>query len=189
MELGAVVLAGGRGSRMGGADKASLVADGATLLERALEALADVDVVVVGPPRPGVRTVREAPSFAGPAAAAVTGLAALPDAEDVLLLAIDVPGLPAAVPLLRAAEGGPDGVVAVDEGGRDQWLLGRYRAGALREAAAALGDPTGAPLRALLGRLRLGRLALPSALTADVDTLDDAEAAGVAPPVRREEHG
>lgn len=186
MELGAVLLAGGRGSRLGGADKAVLVRAGRTLLDRALAALTDTEVVVVGPPRPGVRTVREDPPLSGPAAAVVAGLAALPDAGEVLLLAVDAVGLAEAVPVLLAAERGPDGTIAVDGDGRDQWLLGVYRGPALRDAAAALGDPAGASLRALLGGLRLHRLPLPPATTADVDTLDDALAAGIEPPVRRE---
>lgn len=189
MELGAVLLAGGRGSRLGGADKAMLVAGGRSLLARALAALDRVEVVVVGPPRPGVRTAREDPPRSGPAAAVLAGLGALPDVDEVLLLAVDVVGLPDAVPALLSGERGPDGTIAVDERGRDQWLLGVYRADALRRAATDLGVPAGASLRALLGGLRLHRLPLPAALTADVDTLDDALAAGIEPPSRTEEHG
>src|SRR4051794_24238588 len=47
MTFCAVVLAGGRASRLDGADKASIEYQGRTLLEHALEALADAAEVVV----------------------------------------------------------------------------------------------------------------------------------------------
>ncbi len=182
--LGAVLLAGGAGSRLGGVDKALLVVAGETLLQRALRALDGLELVVVGPPRDlaGVRIVREEPARSGPAAAVLAGLAALPAVDEVLLLAVDVPRLPEAVPLLVAAAPGPDGVVAVDGGGREQWLLGRYSTPALRAAGRALGEPAGRPLRALLGGLDTARLRLPPGVAADVDTVADARRAGVVLP-------
>jgi molybdopterin-guanine dinucleotide biosynthesis protein A len=180
--LGAVVLAGGAGSRLGGVDKAGLRISGSTLLDGALAALDGIEAVVVGPARPGVRSVLEDPPRSGPAAAVAAGLAALPDADEVLLLAVDLPRLPEALPLLLAAGSGPDGVVAVDPEGRTQWLLGRYRAAALRAAAVALGDPTDRPLRALLAGLDLALLRLPPGLELDVDTVADARRAGVVLP-------
>lgn len=180
--IGAVLLAGGAGTRMGGVDKAELRLDGETLLERALAALGAFEVVVVGPIRDGVRTVREEPPRSGPAAAAVAGLAALPAVDEVLLLAVDLPRLPEALPLLLEAAAGRDGAVAVDADGRVQWLLGRYRATALHAAATALGDPTGRPLRALLGGLDLAPVRLLPGLEADVDTVADAQRAGITLP-------
>lgn len=189
MTTGAVLLAGGAGSRLGGIDKGALRLDGATLLDRAVGALAGLEVVVVGPPRdrPGLRVVREDPPRSGPAAAAVTGLRALQEADEVLLLAVDLPRLPEALPLLLAAAAGPDGAVVVDAEGRAQWLLGRYRRAALEAAADALGDPAGRPLRALVGGLDVAAVHLPPGLEADVDTVADARRAGVVVP--REEAG
>ena len=46
-----IVLAGGRGSRLGGVDKPALTVAGTALIERALAALAGVRTVVVGPAR------------------------------------------------------------------------------------------------------------------------------------------
>ncbi|OMH34500.1 hypothetical protein BGP79_02940 [Tersicoccus sp. Bi-70] len=119
MRLSAVVLAGGRGSRLGGVDKASLTLDGRRLLDRVLDAVAGAgvaagriaivgfdDVLPAGPlDRPGrsgnggPRLVREDPPFGGPAAATAAGLGALAtepddDADDpdawVLLLSCDL---------------------------------------------------------------------------------------------------
>jgi molybdopterin-guanine dinucleotide biosynthesis protein A len=182
--LGAILLAGGAGSRLGGVDKGLLELEGESLLARALTALQGLEVVVVGPPREpaGPRTVREDPPLSGPAAAVVAGLAALPEVEEVLLLAVDLPRLPEALPFLLAAPLGPDGTVAIDADGRLQWLLGRYRAGALRAAAGELGDPVGRSLRALLGRLDLASVRLPPGLELDVDTVADARRAGVVLP-------
>ncbi|MEU4744233.1 NTP transferase domain-containing protein, partial [Actinosynnema sp. NPDC023658] len=54
----AVVLAGGRGSRLGGVDKASLVVDGRTLLDHVLDAVAAArQVIVVGPRKDDVTGV------------------------------------------------------------------------------------------------------------------------------------
>ena len=195
MPVAAVLLTGGRGSRLGGVDKGALRLEGSTLLERALDALAGLPTVIVGPrraaaDRPAVLVVREDPPLSGPAAAVAAGLAAVPaDADRVLLLAVDVVGLPAVVPLLLAADPGPDGVVAVDPEGREQWLLALVRRPALEASAAALGDPAGASLRVLLGGLRLARLPLPPGLHADVDTVDDARAAGAGLPGQEEERG
>ena len=50
--VAAIVLAGGAGRRLGGADKAALDVGGRTLLERALAAVSGVPTVVVGPARP-----------------------------------------------------------------------------------------------------------------------------------------
>ena len=184
MGPGAVLLAGGAGSRLGGIDKASLLLDGRSLLDRALEALHGLEVVVVGPPRPleGVRVVREDPPRSGPAAAVVAGLAVLPPTDEVLLLAVDLLRLPEALPLLLAAAPGPDGAIVVDGDGRAQWLLGRYRTRSLRAAVVALGDPADRSLRALLGGLDLASVHLPPGLEADVDTVADAQRSGVVLP-------
>ena len=184
MTTAAILLAGGAGSRLGGVDKAALRVGGTTLLDRALAALIGLEVVVVGPPRdlPGVRVVCEDPPLSGPAAAVVAGLAAVPDVDEVLLLAVDLPRLAEALPLLLASPSGPDGAVVVDAAGRTQWLLGRYRADALRLAVTRLGDPVDRPLRALVGDLDVAAVHLPPGLDLDVDTVADARRAGVVLP-------
>jgi len=78
----AIILAGGRSSRLGGSPKAELTYDGETLLHRSVTAARGARrLVVVGPEfrdlPPGVLSCREDPPFAGPAAAIAAGLARL----------------------------------------------------------------------------------------------------------------
>ena len=87
--FGIIILAGGRATRLGGADKPGLVVGGRTLLAAVVAAGTEAGaqrVVVVGPDRPGiaddggaaaVRFVREEPPGSGPAPALRRGLAEL----------------------------------------------------------------------------------------------------------------
>ncbi|GGF10823.1 molybdenum cofactor guanylyltransferase [Subtercola lobariae] len=89
MNVDAIVLAGGRSSRLGGVAKAGLVFEGRTLLQRTLDAVPDARrTIVVGDtalraqlgnaaPARSITFVREDPPFAGPAAAVAAGLDAL----------------------------------------------------------------------------------------------------------------
>lgn len=121
LEYDAIILSGGRGSRLGGTAKGALVIEGRSLLTRALEATryaAQRVVVGDGPVPDGVRLTREQPAYAGPAAAVAAGLAALnealsdslPDALPTLarsrwtlVLACDIPQAADGIPLLVEA--------------------------------------------------------------------------------------
>ncbi|MBN1095931.1 NTP transferase domain-containing protein [Blastococcus sp. TML/C7B] len=155
----AVVLAGGRAARLGGLAKPQLEVGGRTLLGTVLGAVADAERrVVVGPPQPvpdDVVVVREEPPGGGPVAALRAGLPAV-GTDVVALLAGDLPFLDGGLvtELRRALVG--DGVLVVDDGGRDQYLLGVWRTGALRAALDGPADPTS--LRRLLAPLRVDRL-------------------------------
>jgi molybdopterin-guanine dinucleotide biosynthesis protein A len=185
----AVVLAGGAARRLGGADKPALRVGDAPLLDRVLSACASAGAtVVVGPERPTVRPVRwvrEQPPGGGPVAAIAVALP-LVAAGTVLLLAADLPFFDAAtaarlVAELTAAPGDRPGVeaaVLVDPGGRDQPLAAAYRTAPLRAALARLvaehgGDPTGLPLRRLVGGLVTRRLPDLSGAAEDCDTWED----------------
>ncbi len=119
----AVVLAGGRSSRLGGTDKPGLVVGGQTLLGSVVSAVTSAGaarVVVVGPERPAVpgtgardggrlRYTREEPPGRGPVAALRCGLAEV-SAPALVLAAADLPFLrPAHVARLLAALAGPAG--------------------------------------------------------------------------------
>ncbi|SDU29650.1 molybdenum cofactor guanylyltransferase [Jiangella alkaliphila] len=177
----AVVLAGGAGRRLGGTDKPALVVGGQTLLERSVAAAAGAgaaQVVVVGPRRDlamPVTWTREDPPGGGPLAGLVAGLAALEPAPDTLLvLAADLPRVSSALVgrLLAGLEPDADAVAVVDAGGWVQPLVAVYRAGALRAALDAVGDPRNRPVRALLERLRVTTLPDEDG-AADIDTPGD----------------
>jgi molybdopterin-guanine dinucleotide biosynthesis protein A len=155
----AVVLAGGRAARLGGQAKPQLEVGGRPMLATVLDAVADATRrVVVGPPQPApsdVVLIREHPPGGGPVAALRAGLAEVPT-DVVALLAADLPFLTAVlVADLRARLTG-DGVLVVDDTGRDQLLLGVWRTDALRAAVADTSGPTS--LRKVFAPLAVRRL-------------------------------
>ena len=115
--LAAIVLAGGRGSRLGGTDKPGLVVGASTLLAAVISAAIEAGashVVVVGPARPGtgsrpgggcrIDLVSEDPPGSGPVAGLRCGIAGV-RAPSVAVLAADMPFLraPHLLALLAAA--------------------------------------------------------------------------------------
>jgi len=177
----AIVLAGGRGRRLGGASKPEVVVGGRALLDHALAAVAAADrVVVVGPAdlaRPGVPTVLEDPPDGGPVAGLAAGLAFLAPDGLVAVLACDVPRAGAALPALLAAARGDDvdGARLVSADGRPQHLVAVYRADALARALAALPETHGAAMHRLVADLRLADVPDTSDAAADADTWADVE--------------
>lgn len=175
----AIVLAGGRGTRLGGTDKAALEVDGETLLDRTLRAVAGAGrIVVAGDPRPlpaGTILVREEPRFAGPAAAIGAAMAEV-RAPYVFVTACDHPFLAEAVDLLLDAASG-DGVVAVDVSGRRQHLMSVLDTAALRDSIAAQATLVDLSVRALLAPLDLLEIAIPPRAAIDIDTWHDREKA------------
>lgn len=154
----AVVLAGGKAARLGGQAKPQLQVGGRSMLETVLAAVADAEQrIVVGPPQPlppGVRRVREQPPGGGPVAALRAGLAEV-STDVVALLAGDLPFLTAALVVELRARLADDGVLVVDEGGRDQYLLGVWRTASLRAATADVRGPTS--LRRVMAPLVIAR--------------------------------
>ena len=154
----AVVLAGGKAARLGGQAKPQLMVGDRTMLATVLHAVADAHLrVVVGPPQPvppDVLQVRERPPGGGPVAALRAGLAHVPT-DVVALLAGDLPFLTAELVGELRERLDRDGVIVVDDGGRDQYLLGMWRTAALRRVAAATGGPTS--LRRVIAPLAVDR--------------------------------
>ena len=182
MVYDAVVLAGGRGSRLGGPSKPEVVVGGRALLDHALAAVAGAaQTVIVGPPevaRPGVLTVLEDPPDGGPVAGLAAGLAALRAPSDlVVVLACDVPRAGAALPGLRAAAAqvGVDGARLISADGHPQHLVGVYRSSVLAAAVARTAPLHGAAMRMLLAGLTLVDVPDPDDAAADADTWSDVE--------------
>ncbi len=175
----AIVLAGGRGSRLGGVDKAALEFEGDTLLARTLRAVdGAVRVIVVGEPGPmpdGTIVVQEQPRFAGPAAAIGAAMAEVREAY-VFLASCDHPFLADAVDLLLDSASG-DGVIAVDGDGRRQYLMSVLDAAALRASIATQPTLVDLSVRALLAPLELLEIAIPPRAALDIDTWHDQEKA------------
>jgi molybdopterin-guanine dinucleotide biosynthesis protein A len=141
----AVVLAGGRAARLGGQAKPQLMVGGRSMLATVLAAVADAaDRVVVGPDQPvppDVLLVRERPPGGGPVAALRAGLAEV-DTDVVAVLAGDLPFLTAGLIADLRERLRRDGVLVLDESGREQLLLGVWRTAPLRGAIGAVGQPT-----------------------------------------------
>ncbi|MDT0116698.1 NTP transferase domain-containing protein [Microbacterium sp. PRF11] len=178
VSVDAILLAGGRASRVGGAAKPLFEVGGRTLLHAGVDAVRSAGarrIVVVGPVLDAdldVRWVREDPPFGGPVAAIVAALDHV-DADEVLVLACDLPTAGPAVALLPPhLPEGTDGACLDD--GRRQWLIGRYRTAALRAAASGLPERgRDASMRALLGGMTVAAVSADAALTRDIDTWDD----------------
>lgn len=184
VEHDAIVLAGGRGDRLGGRDKALVQVGGRSLLARVLDATPDARrVVVVGPPRPGIGGVvwtTEEPPGGGPAAGIVAGMTALEQGQPapwVLVLAVDQPGVVAVVPpmLRAAAHAAPDAdaLCPHDGDGHPQWLLAAYRRETLATACAEVGTGHGVSVRRLVAELRIVDVPVGGDHVGDVDTWAD----------------
>ncbi|PQZ98656.1 molybdopterin-guanine dinucleotide biosynthesis protein [Arthrobacter sp. MYb211] len=185
MAADALILAGGRGSRLGGLDKAELLLGGQRLVDRVVRACREAvngQVIVVGPESAGTQAdvvLREEPAFAGPLAAVAVGLRAV-TADWVVVLSCDLEYPAAVCEALSAAidASGTDGVVLVDDNERTQWLAGCYRTEPLREACEALGDGVvNAPVRRAFNNLRLSRANISVEKSADIDTPEALEEA------------
>lgn len=183
----AIVLAGGRSSRLGGVDKAALQAGPKTLLQITLDAVVQARHVVVVGDRSHlgsgerVSVVREDPPGGGPAAGIAAGLAGVAEPITVIL-ACDMPRVGEVVPvLLRALEGADASVQAVvaRDGDRTQYLAAAHRTSALRDRVGALDSWAGRSVRQLYAELAVATVDVPDGSTRDIDTWDDADEAGV----------
>ena len=148
VRIGALVVAGGRGRRIG-QPKATLRVGGETLVERAVgiaraAGCTPIRVLTAAgielPPLDGVDVLVDREPGGGALAAIADGLSTFPAATDVVVLACDLPNCAPLVARLCALPAG--GVaVAADRDGRDQPLCARYPAGAAaavaRDAVAA----------------------------------------------------
>lgn len=171
-----MVLAGGGSRRFGGVDKAMLVLDGVSLLDRVLSATAGaVDTVVVGAMRTACREVKwtlEEPPAGGPVAGLAAGLA-YGQAPVVVVVSCDLPWITAEdVDKLVDGLGDHDGYGLRDTDGQEQQLAAAYRRTALAAAVARVGDPRDKSVRRTLAALDLAWTE-PTRAGDDVDTWAD----------------
>jgi molybdopterin-guanine dinucleotide biosynthesis protein A len=91
----ALILAGGKATRMGGIAKHALLVDGEPIFARQVRVLAPrvAEIIVSGAEIAGHRCVRDAIAGVGPLAGIAAGLAAAPT-EHLLVVAGDMPELP-----------------------------------------------------------------------------------------------
>lgn len=148
MRVSGIVLAGGRSSRMG-RDKAALILEGRTLLQRACDAMASVveELVIVGAPgRPlpevrsalPVRRVDDAVEGEGPLFGIGAGLEAA-RGEVAVVVGCDMPSLePALLRLLAARALDGARLVVPLRGGRPESLCSAWRTEALEVVRAHL---------------------------------------------------
>jgi len=159
----AIVLAGGRSSRMSGQPKPQLRVGYATMLERVLVAVGGAGTrVIAGPLQPvpdGVRLVQEDPVGSGPVAGLAAGVTQI-SADVVVVVAADLPFLTSSLieTLVAGLDAEADVALLVDENGRDQYLLGAWRTGRLRTALAELEPLPGRAMRDLLATVRVARV-------------------------------
>ena len=189
-DVAAIVVGGGGGERLGGVSKPDLTLGGVRLIDRVCGALLEAcgaGCVAVVPPAvrvpDGVRRTLEDPPNGGPLAGIDAGLRTLSVGGDILVVvvSVDAPGVGAFLPaLLEPALGeGSDGRIAVggDPEPFDQYLMGVYRAGALRrvldEAVDSLGSVRGVGVRRVLRALEVERVSVGADVCRDIDTPED----------------
>ena len=189
-DVAAIVVGGGGGERLGGVSKPDLTLGGVRLIDRVCAALQEAcgaGCVAVVPPAvrvpDGVRRTLEDPPNGGPLAGIDAGLRALSVGDDVLvvIVSVDAPGVGAVLPALLEPALGEGAEGCIVRGGDpepfDQYLMGVYRAGALRrvldEAEAALGSVRGVGVRRVLRALEVERVSVSADVCRDIDTPED----------------
>lgn len=174
------VLAGGRGQRLGGRDKAWVLHHGKTLLQHTLSAFPGGYVerlVSAREPDPrfdrlGLRPVfDQRPGFAGPLAA-LEALCAACTTPWLLTVPVDVQRIPDDLPEALRAAVARDGVVVKDATGL-QPLIGLWRTAALAAAVRELLDAGESAAHRLVSRLDLARMDISPRLLANLNTPDD----------------
>jgi molybdopterin-guanine dinucleotide biosynthesis protein A len=175
-QVSALILAGGKATRLGGIDKRALVIGGRTIFERQVEALAPcVAEILVSSPRAvaGYRCVVDPVSGAGPLAGIAAGLAAAATPW-LFVIAGDMPYIHRAfVELVVSRAGAGCDAVGLRIGGLPEPLCSVLRVTAWRDAVTA--------------RLAAGRLKASALLTdepAHVRWIEEPELRAIDPELR-----
>ena len=174
------VLAGGRGQRLGGRDKAWVLHHNKTLLQHTLSAfpggyaerLVSAREDDARFARMGLRAVfDQRPGFAGPLAA-LEALCAACTTPWLLTVPVDVQRIPDDLPDALRGAVARDGVVVKDATGL-QPLIGLWRTAALQAAVRDLLEAGESAAHRLVSRLDLARMDISPRLLANLNTPDD----------------
>ncbi len=174
------VLAGGRGQRLGGRDKAWVLHHNKTLLQHTLSAfpggyaerLVSAREDDARFDRMGLRAVfDQRPGFAGPLAA-LEALCAACTTPWLLSVPVDVQRIPDDLPDALRGAVARDGVVVKDATGL-QPLIGLWRTAALQAAVSDLLEAGESAAHRLVSRLDLARMDISPRLLANLNTPDD----------------
>lgn len=180
-----IIVAGGRGKRMGGVDKATVTVNGERLIDLLLDEVSILDalqqVVVVSSRnlsiRPGVKTTAEDPPFSGPVAGILAGVDALRDAaaDRTAILAVDAPESATLIPELNEALDDSDAQVAVirEAGGHLQPLCAVWDTESLWLALNEMGETADKPAKALIAAAEAITEVAGSGEERDYDTLEE----------------
>lgn len=175
-DVTALILAGGRATRLGGVDKRTLQIDGASIFDRQCAVLAPLcaEILVSTPgAAPGYRTVADLVPGGGPLAGIAAGLAHA-TTPWLLVVAGDMPHLSAPVlGLLLDAAGADVDAVGIRIGALPEPLLCLYRVAAVRPRVAA---------RLAAGRLKASALLTDEGLV--VAWADEAQVRAIDPDLR-----
>jgi molybdopterin-guanine dinucleotide biosynthesis protein A len=179
-DVSAVILTGGRSTRMGGGDKTQSLIGSASSLDLLVGTLPPkLAIVIVGPQAPTSREAivcRENPEFSGPVAALAAGLAHV-DTAFTFVVAGDMPHAGALLDRLHEtrAKVHADAVVPIDAAGGRRHLCYLARTSALSEAIESLPTPVDAAMRSVLALLDVYELQLSEAEQADLADFDTPE--------------
>lgn len=180
-----IIVAGGRGKRMGGVDKATVTVNGERLIDHLLDEVSILDalqqVVVVSSRnlsiRPGVKTTAEDPPFSGPVAGILAGVDALRDAaaDRTAVLAVDAPESATLIPELNEALDDSDAQVAVirEAGGHLQPLCAVWDTESLWLALNEMGETADKPAKALIAAAGAVTEVAGTGEERDYDTLEE----------------
>lgn len=179
--LDVIIVAGGRGSRMEGRDKAQITVDGQRLVDTLLDEVSMLDglmqVAVVSSRglevRPGVKVVAEDPPFSGPVAAIAAGVHALAEEASArtAVLAVDAPESASLIPDLIDELGDAD-VAAVISDGHLQPLCAVWETASLHRVLDGFGEVTDQAAKSLFDDVTLAELPGDGS-ERDYDTLDE----------------
>ncbi|WIK64114.1 molybdenum cofactor guanylyltransferase [Gleimia hominis] len=184
-QVGAIVLAGGTGRRLGGQSKPNLKLAQKRLLDHVLDGLLKSgftapNIAVIAPENvdvpPGVQRALENPPHGGPLAGLAVGLKALNNCEAVFVTTCDAPfSAQLATQLIDALHAcTADGVCAIGTGNYAQHLLAAYRTQSLKkEIEKRGGQVRNVSVKRFVAPMRLRTLELDDDAQMDIDTWED----------------